>query len=106
VGARALILVVPLWLACSGPRPSVDGVRVTPGPLPGRYRVEATVTNRARGEGQVEVRIELRDRRSGRVVETERDLPLHGHEEAHLTADVEAPAGDWDARVSADYPPQ
>jgi hypothetical protein len=107
VDTRALIAAALLALAgCQGPRPSVSDVRVTPSPLPGRYRVEAVVTNGSGGEGQIEVRIRLRDRDGGRVIEDERDLELRGRETAHLTADIEAPRGDYDADVKAEYPPE
>lgn len=107
MGTRTLIAAALLSLTgCPGPRPSVNDAQVRPSPLPGRYRVEATVDNRSRGEGQVDVRIQLRDRRTGHTVEADRDLQVHGHEQAHLTADIEAPPGEYDAQVEAEYPPE
>ena len=107
MGPRALPLVLFAFVAaCQGPRPSVADVRVAPSPLAGRYRVEATITNRSRGEGQVDVQIHLRDRDSGKTVDDDRDLELRGHEAAHFTADVAAPAGHWSASVDAQYPPR
>lgn len=105
MGARSLILALLLG-ACQGPRPTVRDVRVAAGPLPGRVRVTAVVANQSRGEGQIDVRIQLRDRKSGKVVEESRDLDLRGKERVELAADVEAPAGDWEARVEAEYPPR
>ena len=108
MGPRALILVVlfAFVAACQGPRPSVGDVRVAPSPLAGRYRVEATITNRSHGQGQVDVQIHLRDRDSGKTVDDDHNLELRPHEAAHFTADVAAPTGNWSAAVSAQYPPR
>lgn len=106
MGARSLAFAALLLAACAGPRPTLSEVRVAPSPLAGRYRVEATVTNRSRGQGQVEVQIELRDPKSGRRLATERDVDLHAHEQVHLVADIEAPPAAWVPHLQAEYPPR
>jgi hypothetical protein len=83
----------------------VEDVHVEPAAVPGRVRVEARLVNAGRGQGQVEVTVRLRDRRTGRVVEDERHVELRGHESVRLVADVEAPPGDYHADVEAEYPP-
>lgn len=104
MGPRTLALLL-LLAACGGPRPRVDHVRIEPAPIPGHVRVEAKLVNRARGQGQVEVTVRLSDKRTGHVIEQERNVELRGRESVELVADVEAPLGDYTAEVVAKYPP-
>jgi hypothetical protein len=67
-------------------------------------RVEIDVANRSRGHGQATLEVSLRNRDSGVEIIAHRTLELRGHQRVHLTADIPAPRGTYEARVNATYP--
>ncbi len=99
---------VALWiLNCSGPQPQVLDVQLI-GPLgPGQpYRVEATVSNRGRGHGEVAVTFRLRDRTTRQTVEEERRAQLQPGETVRVAALILAPPGSYEPEVQVEYPPR
>jgi len=110
LGALLLLTVVltVVWVAeCTGPRPVVGDVRLLePSTNEEPYRVEANVTNAARGHGEVAVTIKIQDEASGRTVQTDRHLELDSYESAHVIADILAPPATYTPSVEAVYPPR
>lgn len=92
--------------ACGGPKPEVRSAEVAP-PVEGKAAVTVVVANRGGGDGQVEVKLTLRDR-AGRIVAREdRTAELKSNEVLTLVVELEVPQGAEDLRVEAEavYPP-
>src|SRR4051794_14886704 len=89
-----LALVLFATTACLGPKPVVDDYTVTP-PAPssdGSYRVEATVTNSGPGSGQVEVEVNLSDKKTGIVLRQDStDVDMQEGETQHVLFDITLP---------------
>jgi hypothetical protein len=97
--ARSLILALAL-VGCAGPSPNVEGVAVTPSPLPGHMRVTGTLINHG-GGGTVELVVTLR---GAATIRTDQTLEVDAHQRVELAIDVAAPAGSYTADVEAQYP--
>ncbi|MBI3967172.1 MAG: hypothetical protein HY329_16180 [Chloroflexi bacterium] len=109
VGLIAVAAVVAtLWvLNCSGPKPVVGEVRLVEPTAPGApYRVEATVRNDRSGEGQIEVKVRLREKTSGHTVQQELKADLKSNEQTLIVAELKAPAGSYTPEVEVEYPPR
>ena len=107
VTLAVVAVVATLWLQrCTGADPEVREVRVEAPAEPGSpYVVEATVVNH-RGPGEVKVIVRLRDRQLGAVYGEETKIRMDDGETLHVAVEVQAPMGDYEAWVTADYPPQ
>jgi hypothetical protein len=105
VGVVALAV---LWVVnCSGPRPAVSDVSVSPPSAPGApHRVQATVRNQGPGHGQVSVSVRLVDPAAQQTYQEDRKLALEAHETTRLVAEIHAPPGDYVPRVEVEYPPR
>ena len=105
---RALVAVLAgLVLAgCAGPRPEVRSAEVAP-PVKGLSVVTVVVANRSGGEGQVELKVTLRDGTGSVVAREERSLELQGNETVTLVMELRVPDGAQGLRVHAEavYPP-
>lgn len=103
----ALLALAMAAAACRGPSPRVTDVRlVTPTEEDAPYRIDAEVENRG-GQGQVEVTLRLRDRRSGAQYQRDEHLELGPGERARIAVEIHAPhGGDYEAEVQAKYPPE
>lgn len=101
-----LLALPPLWvLNCSGPRPTVSNVEVTPPTSAGApYVVTALVSNEGFGRGESAVTIRLRDQQTGQVYQQILDVTLKTDEQVRVRAEFQAPPGDYVADVRAEYP--
>ena len=109
-----LAIVLLATTACLGPKPVVDGYTVTPpAPVPnGPYRIDTTITNSGPGSGQVEVQVNLTDKKSGIVLRQDSvDVDMQAGETQHVLFDITLPPsaqslnpGDIDVQVQAKYP--
>lgn len=104
-------LLVPLFAAlilaaCSGPKPEVRSADVAPA-VQGKATVTVVVENRGGGDGQVEVKLTLRDRTGRTVAREERTVELKGREVVTLVVELEVPEGAEGLGVEAEavYPP-
>ena len=97
-----------LWVVnCSGPRPVVTDVQLHEPDRDGApYRVEAIVRNAGGGRGQVTVNVRLRERASGRTIQTGKQVVLEARESALVLAELPAPRGNYAPEVEAEYPPR
>jgi hypothetical protein len=104
----ATAVMAALWVVnCSGPRPAVADVRVAAPAGEGEpYRVAAVVRNEGWGHGQVRVTFRLRDRASGQAFQEEAEAQLEAGEVALVVAEIDAPPGDYEPAVEAEYPPR
>jgi|RhiMethySRZTD1v2_1073278.scaffolds.fasta_scaffold400892_2 hypothetical protein len=107
-GLLVLVAVAVLWVAnCSGPTPQVRDVQLLAPTTDGApYRVQATVANTGRGQGEVTVIVRLRDQQTGRTIETDRQVELEEHETTLVIADMPAPPGTYTPTVEVEYPPR
>ena len=104
-----LVAVLPyLWvLNCSGPRPELRRVRLTPpSVVGGAYQMEAVVRNSGPGHGQVAVIFTLRDTRTGHTYQQDESADLSAGETAVLSAEIPAPPGTYTPNVEVQYPPR
>jgi hypothetical protein len=67
--------------------------------------VEILFENRG-GKGHVSLDIRLRDRQSGLVVESGKNVEVREKEQLRVFSDVAAPPGDYEVEVKAEYPPE
>jgi hypothetical protein len=105
-----LVLAVGLvgfWVwGCSGPKPVVADVQLTPPSSAGApYHLEVLLRNEGIGQGQVETTIRLRDRATGRTLQQSQKAELRRGETILLVADLPGPPGDYVPEVTVDYPP-
>ena len=108
LSALAGVTAMLLLASCTGPRVAASDVRVTRSARPGMYRVEATLRNRG-GKGQVTAKVRLRAGAAAReagVYTAEQPIDVERDDQVRLVVDVPAPAGDYTATVSIDYPPE
>lgn len=104
---RILGLLVALLItaSCLGPRPQVRSAEVAD-PKEGKADVTIVVVNTGGGDGQVEVRITLKegDEVVGRAEQT---AELKAHETIKLVIEVDVPEDATDLKVEAEvrYPP-
>lgn len=107
---RALLGAVALALlaGCAGPAPEVESVRTEPSPRPQHVLVTVALRNASGGDGQVEVRVTLRERVSGRVVGQETfEVELLPHGRVAVTREIPVAAtGEVTAEARAGYPPE
>ena len=102
--SRSVALAMLALVACAGPEPEVTNVVVADAAPAGHVRVEIEVANRSSGHGEATLEVSLVNRDSGVEIVAERTLELAGHQRVHLTADIPAPLGTYEARVRARYP--
>ncbi len=103
-GVAALAIV--LWiLNCTGPKPVVESARVVPPAADGQpYRVEATIRNTWRGQGEVTVNVQLRDRATGHTVQQHEQVMLDPWATVIVVSEIQAPKAEYVPLVSAEYP--
>ena len=106
IGLAAILTV--LWVMnCSGPQPSVSNVRlIEPSNQGAPYRIESLIQNEGRGHGQVAVKFRLRDRTTEQTIQEDRKAVLEPGETARVSAEIQAPPGDYAPEVEAEYPPR
>jgi hypothetical protein len=106
--ALAGVVLSVLWVShCTGPRPVVASVQLTPPAAAGApYRVEVALRNEGLGGGQVEMTVRLHDDWAGRTVQPTRKVTLDVGETTLVIAEVLAPAGDYTPAVEVQYPPR
>ena len=101
----ALVLALLISAGCSGPKPQVRSAEVAP-PRDGKASVTVVIVNTESGDGQIEVKITLRD--GDRVVgRAEQATELKAKETVTLVIEVNVPADVKALRVEAEavYPP-
>lgn len=101
----ALVLALVIAAACVGPKPQVRSAVVAP-PENGKAKVTVIIENEGSGDGQVEVKVTLRD--GDRVVgRAEQTTELESRESVTLVLEVEVPDGARALKVDAEvvYPP-
>lgn len=90
---------------CVGPEPAVKETRVQPPEQPGQpYVIEATIKNSGDGDGSVDIEARLIEKQTRKSYATNSSIYLHAGETVVVSLDVNAPEGDYDARVRAQYP--
>lgn len=102
-----LALAAGLWIRfCSGPEVAVTQAELLPPAAPGAPSiVRVELTNRGFGEGDVTVRIHLRDP-AGQLYQQSAKLELEPHGRVRAQVPVQAPPGSTLAEVKAEYPPE
>ena len=98
-------LVALLTVGCLGPKPEVRSAEVAP-PEDGKATVTVTVANNGAGDGQVEIKVTLRQ--GDEVVGREDKLTeLKGRETVRVVVEVDVPddAHDLDVEAEVRYPP-
>ena len=101
----ALGLAAMLVVGCVGPRPHVRSAEVA-SPEDGKATVTVVITNDGGGDGQVEVKVTLRD--GERVVaRDDKTTELKGRETLTLVMEISVPddAGSLSVEAEAVYPP-
>jgi len=93
-------VVFALLIGCAGPRPTVDSVAVTPSPVPGHVRVTGSLVNRG-GHGTVAIHVALH---GAALVREDFTIDVSADDRIQLAFDVTAPAGDYTATMTAEYP--
>jgi hypothetical protein len=117
VRTAAEMAVVPLLVAalaalwvwqCSGPDPAVHDVELLEPEQPGDpYTVQATLDNERWGHGTVTLAFELTDNQSGQTFREEKRVRLEeGDDDVLVFAEIDAPDGDYEPSVEAEYPPE
>jgi hypothetical protein len=100
-------LIAILFLAgCLGPRPAVAEIHLSPQGRDGSYRVDLSIENQGRGQGQAAVTIRLRNRKTGATIQKSEKVTLRGLEHTRLIADIVAPPATYDVDASVEYPPR
>jgi hypothetical protein len=100
-----LALIALLTLGCLGPKPRVRSAEVAP-PEDGKAIVTLTIANDGGGDGQVEVKVTLRQ--GDEVIARDEKLSeLKGRETIKLVLEVDVPDDAHDLSVDAEihYPP-
>lgn len=102
----AVVLAGLLLAGCAGPRPEVRSAEVAP-PQEGTAVVTVIVANRGGGDGQIELKVTLRDGSGAVVAREERSLELQGKETVTVVMELRVPDGVQGLRVEAEavYPP-
>lgn len=100
------VLAALLLAACVGPKPEVRSATVAP-PQEGKATVTVVVVNRGGGDGQIEVRITLRDATGGVVSRDEKTTVLKERETITVVLEVQVPEDAEGLKVDAEvtYPP-
>lgn len=100
------VLAALLLAACVGPKPEVRSASVAP-PQDGKAIVTVVVVNRGGGDGQIEVRITLRDATGSVVARDEKTTVLKERETITVVLEVQVPADSGELKVDAEatYPP-
>ncbi|HEY6033202.1 MAG TPA: hypothetical protein VIV58_03055 [Kofleriaceae bacterium] len=89
-----------LLIGCAGPRPTVGDVAVTASPVPGHVRVTGSLVNHG-GHGTVEIHVALH---GAATLRTDYTIDVSSGDRIALAFDVAAPAGDYTATLTAEYP--
>src|SRR3954447_16864503 len=110
-----LLLLAALCLSgCLGPKPVIENYKSTP-PVAGSdqpFKVDALLSNKGPGEGQVEVTVDLKDKQSNIVlVADSKDVDLKKDDEIHVLFNLDLPPSaqnidpnNIDVEVDAHYP--
>jgi ABC-type uncharacterized transport system auxiliary subunit len=112
-----LVLLAFVMAGCLGPKPVLQGQPTVVPPPAGSdqpFRVEAVIANQGPGEGQVEVEINLINKRTGEyIAKHTEEVQLQIGDTVHVTADIPLPSSardlppeDIEVEVSAHYPIQ
>jgi hypothetical protein len=102
----AVLTVLWVW-QCTGPEPTVTGVRLEEPQQPGDpYTVLATIDNNRWSHGTVTVLFEIVDRESGDVYRDEKRIDMKEDDPPlNVSDEISAPDSDYDPRVDVEYPP-
>lgn len=102
----ASILALVILGACVGPKPEVRSAEVAP-PKDGKAVVTVVVLNRGAGDGQIELKITLRDGKGSVVARDGRPLELRGRETVTVVMELQVPDDAQGLRVEVEavYPP-
>jgi len=102
----ALLLLIAISVACIGPKPEVRSAEVAP-PKEGKATVTVVIVNKGSGDGQVELKVTLRDAGGNVVARDEKTTELKERETVTVVLDVDVPADAKDLKVDAEvtYPP-
>ena len=102
----AVAVAAALMAACSGPKPAVRSALVEP-PSDGKANVTVVVENRGDGDGQVRLKVTLRDADGQVVAREDKTLDLDPHTTVTVVLEVQVPEDASDLRVTAEvaYPP-
>lgn len=103
---QAPLLALLVAAACIGPKPEVRSATVAP-PKEGKANVTVVVSNRGGGDGQIELKITLRDSTGAVVARQETTRDLGGNETITVVVEVQVPddASGLRVDVEAVYPP-
>lgn len=102
----APLLALLVAVSCIGPKPEVRSATVAP-PKEGKANVTVVVSNRGGGDGQIELKITLRDSTGAVVAREETTRDLKGNETITVVVEVQVPddASELRVEVEAVYPP-
>ena len=101
-----VLSVAWLW-ECSGPKPVVQGTMVREPAQEGLpYEVDVQVRNTWRGEGELQVKAELRDKTSSRRYQGQQNASIEPMETINVVVEVNAEPGDYEPMVEVQYPPR
>ncbi len=92
---------------CFGPKPTVVRVEMQRVEKDhDLYVVSAEIHNAVGGDGEVSIEGKLIERSTGKTYRAEEKVHLAGHETTVVKLRIEAPPGNYEAEVSAEYPPE
>jgi hypothetical protein len=108
---RAIVLLIcaSYLAACYGPKPAILGQELRPPPGPNEpYTLTVTIENQNGGEGQAAVTARLRSKSSGETAaESSETVELQSHETVQVVFELRpGVAGEYDATVEVQYPPE
>lgn len=105
-GLLGALLVALILAGCRGPEPEVRSAEVAPA-VEGKVTVTVVVANRGGGDGQVDVKLTLRDGAGQIVAREDRTVELKGRDVLTLVVELQVPEGAEGLRVEAEavYPP-
>ena|SRR2546423_5421483 len=113
----SIIIILSLSLAlggCLGPKPVLESYKSTP-PSPGSddpFRIEAVITNKGPGDGEVKVDVDLKDKQSGDIIAADsKKIDLKRDDTKHVLFEIDLPPSaknldpkNIDIEIDAHYP--
>jgi hypothetical protein len=108
---RAIVLLIcaGCLVACYGPNPIILRQELRPPSAPNEpYTLAVTIANQNGGEGEAAVTARLLSKRTGETAAQSNEMvELRAHETVQLVLDLQpAAAGEYDATVEIQYPPE
>lgn len=105
-GLIAGLFITVTLAGCSGPLPEVRSADVAP-PADGKAIVTVVVANRGSGDGQIELKVTLRDGQGSVVARDERSLELRDRETVTVVLELQVPEDAQGLRIETEvvYPP-